>query len=155
MQSLSFPNGSIKISILLFSMFLLSRNFFPFLILQQFLTYQYALESGTPDAPLQIIIIIIIIIIMELLCLESGFLSMTYRTVANLARLGVSIHCKVSVRLQYLVRLPSLYWMTGGQTIHPSIEGINVLVCFTYLTLKDGFLYFPNPDSDPDKTGPR
>ena len=74
MQSLSFPNGSIKISILLFSMFLLSRNFFPFLILQQFLTYQYALETGTPDTPLQIIIIIIIIIIiMELLCLESGF----------------------------------------------------------------------------------
>ena len=147
-------------------MFLLSRNFFPFLILQQFLTYQYALESGTPDTPLQIIIIIIIIIIiviiiimiiiiMELLCLEPGFLSMTYRTVANLARRGVSIHCKVSVRLQYLVRFPSLYWITGGQTIHPSIEGINVLVCFTYLTLKDGFLYSPNPDSDPAKTGPR
>ena len=42
----------------------------------------------------------------QLLYLESWFfLSVAYLTVANLARLGISVHCQVSVRSQYLVRL--------------------------------------------------
>ena len=36
-------------------------------------------------------------------------------TVANVARLGISVHC-------YLVRLLSLCWITGRHTIHPPIE---------------------------------
>ena len=34
--------------------------------------------------------VIIIVTVFWLLCLESGFLSITYLTVANLARLGIS-----------------------------------------------------------------
>ena len=53
-----------------------------------------------------------------------GFLCVAYRTVANLARLAISVHCQVSVRSQYLVRLLSQCWITGGHTIHPPIEGL-------------------------------
>ena len=60
----------------------------------------------------------------QLLYLESGFLSVAYLTVANLARLGISVHCQVPVRSQYLVRLLSQCWITGGRTIHPPIEGL-------------------------------
>ena len=59
----------------------------------------------------------------QLLYLESWFfLSVAYLTVANLARLGISVHCQVSGRSQYLVRLLSQCWITGGHTIHPPIE---------------------------------
>ena len=34
--------------------------------------------------------------------LQSDFLSLAYLTVANLARFGISVHCQVSVRSQYL-----------------------------------------------------
>ena len=54
----------------------------------------------------------------------NGFLSVAYLTVVNLARLGNSVHCLVSVRPQYLVRLLSLCWITGGYIIHPPIEGL-------------------------------
>ena len=60
----------------------------------------------------------------QLLYLESGFLFVAYLTVANLARLGISVHCQVSVRSQYLVRLLSQCWITGGHTVHPPIEGL-------------------------------
>ena len=52
------------------------------------------------------------------------FLSIAYLTVANLAPLGILVHCQVSVRSQYLVRLLSQCWITGGHTIHPPIEGL-------------------------------
>ena len=54
--------------------------------------------------------------------LESGFLSVA--AVANLVQIGISIHCQVSARSQYLVRFLSLYWITGGHTVHPPIEGL-------------------------------
>ena len=44
--------------------------------------------------------------------------------VANLARLGISVHCQVSVRSQYLVRLLSLVLDYHGHTVHPPIEGL-------------------------------
>ena len=44
--------------------------------------------------------------------------------VANLDQLGISVHCQVSVRSQYLVRLLSLVLDYGGHTIHPPIEGL-------------------------------
>ena len=53
----------------------------------------------------------------ELLYLESGFLSVAFLTAANLARRGISVYCYVTVRSQYLVKLLSLCWITGGQTI--------------------------------------
>ena len=59
-----------------------------------------------------------------LLYLESGFLSVAYLAVANLARLGISVHCQASVRSQCLVRLLSQCWITGGRTVHPPIEGL-------------------------------
>ena len=52
------------------------------------------------------------------------FLSVAYLTVANLARLGISVYCQVPVRSQYSVRLLSQCWITGGHTIHPPIEGL-------------------------------
>ena len=52
-------------------------------------------------------------------------LSVAYLTVANLARLGILVHCQVSVRSQYLVRLLSQCWMTGNRTIHPPFEGLS------------------------------
>ena len=58
----------------------------------------------------------------QFLYLESGFLSVAYLTVANLARLGISVHCQVSVRFQYLVRLISQCRITDGHTIRPPIE---------------------------------
>ena len=46
--------------------------------------------------------------------IESGFfLSVAYLMVANLARLKISVHCQVSVRSQYLVRIFSMAWITG------------------------------------------
>ena len=54
------------------------------------------------------------LIIFYLLYLELGFFF----------RLGVSVQCQVSVRSQYLVRLLSFCWITGGHTIHPPIEGL-------------------------------
>ena len=51
-----------------------------------------------------------------------GFLSVAYLTVGNLALLGIQVHCQVSVRSQYLVRLLSQCWITGGHTIHLPIE---------------------------------
>ena len=60
----------------------------------------------------------------QLLYLESGFLSVAYLMVANLAHLGISVYCQVSVRYQYLVRLLSKCWITGGHTIHPPIKGL-------------------------------
>ena len=48
------------------------------------------------------------------------FLSVAYLTVANLARLGIPVHCYVSVR--YIVRLLSQCCITGGHTIQPTIE---------------------------------
>ena len=59
-----------------------------------------------------------------LLYLESGFLSVADLTVDNLALLGISVHCQVSVTSQYLVRLLSQCWVTGGHTIHPPIKGL-------------------------------
>ena len=41
---------------------------------------------------------------------------------ANLGRPGILGHCYVSVRSQYLVRPLSLFWVTGGHTIHPPME---------------------------------
>ena len=52
------------------------------------------------------------------------FSSVAYFTVANSARHEISIHCQVSIRSQYLFRLLSQCWITGGHTIHPLIEGI-------------------------------
>ena len=49
----------------------------------------------------------------QLLYLKSVFLSVAYVKKVNLARLGISVHYKVSVRCQYLVRLLSLCWITG------------------------------------------
>ena len=63
-----------------------------------------------------------VMIFFQLLYLESGFLSVAYLTIANLARLGISVHCQVSVRLQYLVRLLSQCWIAGGHKIRPPIE---------------------------------
>ena len=60
----------------------------------------------------------------QLLYLESGFLSVAYLAVANLARIGISVHCQASARSQCLVRLLSQCWITGGHTIHPPIEGL-------------------------------
>ena len=67
---------------------------------------------------------ILLFFFFQLLYLESGFLSVAYLAVANLARLGISVHCQASVRSQCLVRLLSQCWITGGHTIHPSIEGL-------------------------------
>ena len=53
-----------------------------------------------------------------------AFLSVAYLTVANLARLGISVHCQASVRSQYLVRLLSQCWIIGGHTIHPPVKGL-------------------------------
>ena len=58
----------------------------------------------------------------QLLYLESGFLSVAYLTVANLARLEISVHCQVSVRSQFLVRPFSQCWITVSHTIRPPIE---------------------------------
>ena len=58
----------------------------------------------------------------QLLYLESRFLSVAYLTAANLARLGISVHCQVSVRSKYLVRFLSQCWITGGHTIHQPID---------------------------------
>ena len=54
--------------------------------------------------------------------LESGFLSIAYLMVATLALLEISIHCWVSVRYQYLIRLLSLCWITGSHTIYTPAE---------------------------------
>ena len=61
----------------------------------------------------------------QLLYLESDFLSIGYLTAANLVRLVISVHCLVSGRSQYLVRLLSLCPITGGHTIYPHVEGLN------------------------------
>ena len=61
----------------------------------------------------------------QLLYLEPGFLFIAYLTVVNLVRLGISVHCQVSGRSQYLVRLLSWCWITGGHTIHPAIYTSN------------------------------
>ena len=53
-----------------------------------------------------------------------GFLSVAYLTVGNLALLGIQVHCQVSVRSQYLVRLLFQCWITGGHIIHPPIDGL-------------------------------
>ena len=53
-----------------------------------------------------------------------GFLFVAYLTVANLARLVISVHCQVSVRSKYLLRFLYQCWITGGHTIHPPIEGL-------------------------------
>ena len=50
-------------------------------------------------------------------------LSLAYLTLANLARLGNSVFCQISVRSQFLVRLLFSYWISGGNTIHPPIKG--------------------------------
>ena len=63
-------------------------------------------------------------IFFQLLYLESGFSFVANIIVANLARLGILVHCQVSVRSQYLVRFLSQCWITGGHTIHPPIEGL-------------------------------
>ena len=55
----------------------------------------------------------------QLLYLESGFLFVAYLTVANLDRLGISVHCQVSVSSQYLVRFLPQFQTTGGLTIYP------------------------------------
>ena len=52
------------------------------------------------------------------------FLAVAYLMVANLARLVIWVRCQVSFRSQYLVRLLSQRWVTGGHTIHPPIEGL-------------------------------
>ena len=57
-----------------------------------------------------------------LLYLESRFLSLAYLPRANLAQFIDSVHCQVSARFQYLVRLLSFYCITGGHTIHPPIR---------------------------------
>ena len=51
-------------------------------------------------------------------------LSVAYLKVTNLTRLGILVHCQVLVSSQYLVRLLSQCWITGGHTIHPPIEGM-------------------------------
>ena len=60
----------------------------------------------------------------QLLYLELVLLSVAYLTAANLARLRIPVQCQVSVRSQYLVRLLSQCWITGGHTIHPPMEGL-------------------------------
>ena len=67
---------------------------------------------------------IVFFIFLQFLYLESRFLSVAYLTVANLARLGISVHCQDSVRSHYLVRLFSQCWITGGHTIHPPVRGL-------------------------------
>ena len=64
-----------------------------------------------------------------LLYLKLGFLSIAYLAVANLARLRISVYCQVSVRSQYLVRLLSQCWITGGHTCQPPIEGLLPPTC--------------------------
>ena len=65
-----------------------------------------------------------VVFFFELLYLESDFLSVDYRAVASLAGLGISVHCEVSDRSQYLFRFVYLCWITGGHTVHPPIEGL-------------------------------
>ena len=60
----------------------------------------------------------------QLLYLQLGFLSVAQLTVANLAQFEISVHWQVSVRQQYLVRLLSQCWITGGHSIYPPIEGL-------------------------------
>ena len=60
----------------------------------------------------------------QLIYLEPGVQSYAYLTVSDLVRVGISIHCQVSARYQYSIRLLSLCWITGGHTVHPSIEGL-------------------------------
>ena len=48
----------------------------------------------------------------------------SYFIQSNLAQPGISVHCQVSVRSQYLVRLLSQCQITGGRTIYPPIEGL-------------------------------
>ena len=47
-----------------------------------------------------------------------------YLMVADLARIGISVHCQVSVRFQYLVSLLSLCWITGLYSVYRPIEGL-------------------------------
>ena len=47
-----------------------------------------------------------------------------YLMVADLARIGISVHCQVSVRFQYLVSLLSLCWITGVYSVYRPIEGL-------------------------------
>ena len=55
------------------------------------------------------------------------FLSISYLTVADLARLGISVFRQVSAICQCLVRFLSLCWITTGHTIHPPIEALLLL----------------------------
>ena len=50
------------------------------------------------------------------------FLALVYLTVVNLARLGISVCCLVSVRSQYFARLLSQCWIIDGHKIHPPID---------------------------------
>ena len=52
------------------------------------------------------------------------FLSVAYFSPANLVRLGISFCIWDLNSSQYLVRLLSLRWITGGLIIHPLIEGL-------------------------------
>ena len=66
----------------------------------------------------------------QLLYLELGFfIRSLYLTAANFARLRISVHCQVSVRSLYLVRLLSQCWITGGHTVHPPIERLLPPTC--------------------------
>ena len=66
----------------------------------------------------------VLVIIFSYFIQSQFFKSIAHLMVANLARLGISVYCQLSVRSQYLVRLLSLCWITGGHTIHPLIEGL-------------------------------
>ena len=55
---------------------------------------------------------------------DGFFIRSSPLVVANFVRLGILICCLVSARSQYLVRLLSLCWTTGGHIIHPPIKGL-------------------------------
>ena len=115
-----------------FEMFVLSQTF---LLLWEFTfpifweLYGFLLNSKYLRNPCLFFCHTFSIFFFYLLYLELCFLSAAYLTVANLAGLGISVHCQVSVRSQYLVRLLSQCWITGGHldyriTVHPTIEGL-------------------------------
>ena len=64
----------------------------------------------------------VVIVILWLLYLESGLLFVAYLTIDNLVRPGILVDYYFLVRFQYLVRLLSLCWITGGHKNHPPIK---------------------------------
>ena len=69
-----------------------------------------------------VVIFWVFLFFVKLLYLESSFFSsVAYITVANLARLGISVHCLISVRSQYLVKLLSYRWSHNPPTYRRTV----------------------------------